>query len=259
MRILCLHGFAQNAAIFRRRSAVLRKDFEANGITLAYLDAPHIAPLYELEQDLHALHESARLQRHGEVDPAEVGRAWWVPSADRTSQSGYAESIKHLLSIWSSEGPFDGILGFSQGAALAPLFLAELRLYNSGQQESGKLLLPRFMILISGFIPVAIKSLALLSTDNPEVDGVWDFWRRESEDGTITTPTMHVIGTGDAWVSPAESRALAARFYGISSNDETFAENKSIIVEHDGGHYVPTNADMRTKFKEFVLLYKTRP
>lgn len=42
MRILCLHGFRQNANSFRKRTGAVRKALESKcNCTLEYIDAPH--------------------------------------------------------------------------------------------------------------------------------------------------------------------------------------------------------------------------
>ncbi|TKY52324.1 Rhodanese domain-containing protein 6 [Spatholobus suberectus] len=56
---------------------------------------------------------------------------------------GYDISLSHLKNVFSQEGPFDGILGFSQGAAMAALV--------SAQQEKLKGEMDfKFVVLCSG-------------------------------------------------------------------------------------------------------------
>ncbi|KAJ3060610.1 hypothetical protein HDU98_003447 [Podochytrium sp. JEL0797] len=75
-------------------------------------------------------------------------------------------------------------------------------------------------------------------SDAPDQDFILDSW----PEGKIPIPAMHVIGLGDAWVIPTDSNNLAQRF----------TESMSVVIEHEGGHYIPTTADMRLRFKEFV-------
>ncbi|KAJ3131194.1 hypothetical protein HK100_006668 [Physocladia obscura] len=240
-RILCLHGYAQNEQVFRKRSAVLRKDLEKIGVELVYATAPHTAPPPDQEAD--TMTEAERSLRHGVQKPEEVLRGWWLSNIDKTGQIGYAESIHSLKAIWAAQGPFDGILGFSQGAALAPLLVSELA-FASKQSDfaASQFALPKFMIIVSGFISVAVKNLADANVPVADVSGVQDSILDAWPEGKIPISSMHVIGNGDVWVVPRESHALAARF----------VERSRLIVEHDGGHYIPTSAEMRLKFKEFV-------
>ncbi|KAJ3333468.1 Ovarian cancer-associated protein 2 [Blyttiomyces sp. JEL0837] len=260
LRILCLHGYTQNEAAFRKRTAVLRKDLEPYA-DLIYVSAPYIVPMTEEEGKADAIRYQSFLARD-----ENAGRAWWLPLPDRSDHIGYAESIEMMKQFWISHGPFDGILGFSQGAAFAALLATELahptstpRLSNPPLTESiptieltstslntkitlqatlaalsisstprGPLQLPRFMILISGF-----------SSISGAHDGVLERW---SSLGGIDVPSLHVIGESDAWVHPERSRDLAS----------LFKEGSAALLYHDGGHFVPTKADMRTKLKEFI-------
>ncbi|KAJ3297978.1 Ovarian cancer-associated protein 2 [Rhizoclosmatium sp. JEL0117] len=231
LRILCLHGYSQNEKVFRKRSAVLRKDLETIGAELVYVTAPHDAPTPD--QEIDAMTEAERLKLHGEMKPEDILKGWWVSNADKTGQLGYKESIHFLKKVWIEKGPFDGILGFSQGAAMAPLLLSELA-FASKVNDLTPYTLPRFLILVSGFVSSAVTGMA----DAPEEESVLNLW----DEGKIPVPALHVIGLGDAWVVPLESNGLAQRF----------VEGASVIIEHDGGHYIPSTADMRAKFKEYV-------
>ncbi|KAI8609201.1 serine hydrolase-domain-containing protein [Chytriomyces sp. MP71] len=202
-RILMLHGYSQNDIVFRKRTAVLRKDLETLGMELGPL-------------------------------------GWWLANAEKTAQIGYKESVHFLKNAWIEKGPFDGIIGFSQGAALAPLFVTELA-FAATTGDMNSYILPKFMILVSGFVSIAVTALADAPIPEGELSansGVLDLW----PEGRVQIPALHVIGQGDAWVVPRESHGLVARF----------AEATSLVAEHEGGHYIPTNADMRVRFKEYV-------
>ncbi|KAJ3249063.1 hypothetical protein HDU77_007900 [Chytriomyces hyalinus] len=241
-RILMLQGYAQNEAVFRKRTAILRKDMQAIGVELVYCAAPHLAPLPEQDQ----ISEAERLKKHQLLKQEEILTGWWVANAERTAYHGYKETIHMLKRFWIEKGPFDGIIGFSQGAALAPLLVTELA-FAQTTNDSNIYTLPKFMLLFSGFVPIAVTSLADAPVPEGEAaanSGVLDHWT----EGRIPIPSMHVIGAGDAWVLPRDSHALAARF----------VESSSVVVEHDGGHYIPTSSEMRLRFKEFVTLNLNR-
>lgn len=74
-----------------------------------------------------------------------VGKAWWVKAAD-DSYPEFDSTVDYVLECYKNHGPFDGILGFSQGAGLG-LFLAAL-------QEKGDIATDfKFAISYSGFYP----------------------------------------------------------------------------------------------------------
>ncbi|CAN0224244.1 unnamed protein product [Ectocarpus sp. 6 AP-2014] len=42
--------------------------------------------------------------------------------AGRCEWKGLEDSLAFLRQVWDEQGPFDGLLGFSQGAAMASIF-----------------------------------------------------------------------------------------------------------------------------------------
>lgn len=93
MKILCLHGFSQNAQIFSKRLKVLEKSLKAD---LVFPDAPHF------------------------ISDSQELRCWWRSSDDRLVYHGLDESISFIKDIWNTQS-FDGILGFSQGATFTAI------------------------------------------------------------------------------------------------------------------------------------------
>lgn len=57
------------------------------------------------------------------------GSAWWFNKDDGTFKGtnkcgpaiGFEKSLKQVEEVWNTQGPFQGILGFSQGACFAGL------------------------------------------------------------------------------------------------------------------------------------------
>jgi predicted esterase len=117
------------------------------------------------------------------------------------------------------EGPITGILGFSQGAAMAPL------LYKSLPQTLQTHI--KFLICISGFVPI--------------FEGLWS---SDVEDKLSGIKSLHVIGESDSWIPPARSKELVGRW--------KRSEEEAVIALHPGGHFVPTGKEMRERFREFV-------
>lgn len=80
-----------------------------------------------------------------DVKGRKVGKAWWVKAEDG-SYPEFDATVDYVLDCYKNHGPFDGILGFSQGAGLG-LFLAAL-------QEKGDIATDfKFAISYSGFYP----------------------------------------------------------------------------------------------------------
>lgn len=97
-----------------------------------FLTAPHSVQTANGE----ASEEGNKIQRINDSDTStelverdEDPRSWWFNSDDRTFKGtnkngpayGFDESIRSVEQAWKLLGPFQGILGFSQGACLVGL------------------------------------------------------------------------------------------------------------------------------------------
>eukprot|EP00164_Ancoracysta_twista_P020239 GFYU01036071.1.p1 GENE.GFYU01036071.1~~GFYU01036071.1.p1 ORF type:complete len:147 (+),score=15.22 GFYU01036071.1:176-616(+) len=108
LRILVLHGYTQNAERFRKRLGSLRKGVAAVA-EMSFLDAPvDITPPDSEDAQLSwwSVHEEPDTEKPGEV--VRIYDNW-----DTT--------VDHISNYCKTEGPFDGIFGFSQGAVCASL------------------------------------------------------------------------------------------------------------------------------------------
>ncbi|KAL0387329.1 UNVERIFIED_CONTAM: Rhodanese-like domain-containing protein 6 [Sesamum radiatum] len=165
LRILCLHGFRQNASSFKGRTASLAKKLK-NIAELVFVDAPHELPFIYQPSPTDQSHscKSALSEQCPPFNHCNRKFAWLVaPDYDGTHDTewkiakvpfdslqyqqqteGFEKSIKYLKTVFSEAGPFDGILGFSQGAAMAALVGAH-REKLKGEMDF------RFVVLCSGF------------------------------------------------------------------------------------------------------------
>lgn len=161
----------------------------------------------------------------GPCAPEEQPRGWWFSEAAADTFSaleepavcrGLQEALAAVARALSSLGPFDGILGFSQGAALAALVCA------LGQAGDPRFPLPRFIILVSGFCPrgLVLKEPILKSP--------------------LSLPSLHVFGETDRVIPAQESVQLASRFPG------------AVTLTHSGGHFIPAAAAQRQAYLKFL-------
>lgn len=105
LKILCMHGYRQNAEQFKSKIGSFRK-FLKPFATFEFIDAPHKAKPLE----------------PGDEETDEQ-RGWWFNQADGTfnieqgaAVHGFADSLRFLEETWRN-GKYDGILAFSQGAS----------------------------------------------------------------------------------------------------------------------------------------------
>lgn len=228
-RVLVLHGYSQNAIIFSKRLGALRK--ESKDIEYVFLNAPHIllpAELFGSPTRFDSVTQGeVPSEADTQVDPDLALRAWWRKNKEGTEARGLAESIMYIREVLR-EGRYDGIFGFSQGAAFAAVISALLERPHlhppflvDGKPPHPPL---KFCVAVSGF-----KLLDPLC--NP-------FFTPN-----YTTPTLHVLGRTDVVVVEERSRTLCE----VSKNAR--------LEEHDGGHFVPSKGNWR----KFLVNYMKDP
>jgi predicted esterase len=126
-----------------------------------------------------------------------------------------------MESLFRREPRFDGVFGFSQGAALTSL-LVGLRAPN-GQVSPDKPVSFDFAVMVGGF-------------RSDSADHAHLYAARDS----YTLPSLHIIGRADRIVPAQDSRILAAQF------------TSPTVLEHAGGHIIPGGPHVRHGFTDFL-------
>ncbi|RDL35201.1 uncharacterized protein BP5553_07132 [Venustampulla echinocandica] len=133
--------------------------------------------------------------------------AYYHPKQPETLETALRELHNYVV----EEGPFDAVLAFSQGCALAASFIV---------RNQAARLLPhfKFAVFFSGGPACSVEQQGgrLFEQGDATIDGF------------ITTPTLHVWGANDHH-NPKDNRLLGEQ----CSND-----TKSIFV-HQGEHEIP--------------------
>ncbi|KAJ7291044.1 serine hydrolase FSH [Mycena rebaudengoi] len=224
--VLVLHGYSQNASIFSKRLGALRKQCGKH-VDFVFVDGPLVLQPADLSGSApQGTSTAATLDALGasEASDTDIPRAWWSWKPDRTEAIGLPESLVTLRDVLKTR-TFDGVLGFSQGAAMAALLAALLErphLYPPFLTD-GKPPHPpfKFCISVSGF--VLQDPLATL-VFHPN----------------YSTPTLHVIGKTDIIVVEERSKKLID----LSANAR--------VEEHDGGHFVPSKGNWRKFLTAYI-------
>jgi predicted esterase len=207
LRILCLHGYHGSADTLRGQMRSLMTGFESF-VDFVCVDAPSLAA-----GDFGWWH-AVRDDNPSARGDAGVGHR-------RMRYKGWERTRDALISLVEREGPFDGVFGFSQGAALTGL-LVGLRA-PSGAPTRQRPLSFDFAMMVGGFL-----------SNDPSHAGLYE--ARDSFD----LPSLHIIGRSDGIVPSGDSRELAARF------------KNPLIVDHDGGHVIASDPSVREKVKGFL-------
>jgi hypothetical protein len=179
-RILCLHGYHGSAAILRSQIAPFAAGLPSN-VELVFGDAPSLAT-------------------------GDFG--WW-----HDGFRGWERTRDWAIDLFAAQR-FDGVFGFSQGAALTGM-LAGLR-----DTEAAPIAFD-LAIMVGGFTSTAPQHADLFTHK-------------------LTVPSLHVMGRRDGIVPMRDSQMLAQRFL------------DPVILEHAGGHVIPDDLAITTRIASFV-------
>lgn len=102
-RFLCLHGFRTSGAILKKQMETKWPQSVLEKIDLVYPDAPFPA--------------QGKSDVEGIFDPPYY--EWFQFNKGFTSYTNFDECLAYIEDIVIKQGPFDGLLGFSQGAILS--------------------------------------------------------------------------------------------------------------------------------------------
>lgn len=230
IRILTLCGFTQNSHIYSKQIGALRKAvknaefvFVDPAIVVEKADLPWITPA-----NLDQFGSSASMD--AETQTAETTpRAWWLNSDEWKTFRRFDETVAYLHDYIVKNGPFDGVMGFSQGAGMAALLAAMVEKPGIHPNFPAEPPIPKFKfaIFVGGFLPGY----------RPKI---------ESHDFTNYFPlpsslvTLHISGRNDTLITPERSEILMKH-----------CENARFEL-HDGGHYTPSKASWRNFMNAYI-------
>lgn len=206
LRILCFHGFGTNKDILTYQLRQFKKFFK--NIEFVTIDGPF------------------QISRSLVNDPS------LIPLLEKTGQKCFSwlrvmhenvyvyldQTMNYIIDFIKKEGPFDGVLGFSQGGMIASYFTYYCEFFEEKIKGWSK---PKFTILISSgvFFPPQVKKKFI-----------------------INTPSIHFIGENDF---------LFAKTLFIST-----LYSKPTLIFHKEGHRIPKMTEyeigvMNDFFKNF--------
>jgi len=207
-KILCLHGYHGSGEILRTQMAPLAADLDSLA-DFVFVDAPSIAA-----GDFGWWH-AVKDERDSTVeDPGVRGPARHYKGWERTRAA--------IVALFDAQGPFDGVFGFSQGAALTGL-LVGLRVRGSADDPKERPLHFDFAMMVGGF-----------SSNDPDLARIY------TRTIAYDLPSIHIFGRSDSIVSIDASRTLAARFVNPA------------LVEHAGGHVIAADPEVRERTRAFL-------
>lgn len=135
---------------------------------------------------------------------------------------GWQESITYLGNVLRDRGPFDGVLGFSQGAGVAAALCAA---QQAGHGEVAGTEPLHFALLFSGHLPVAPELRALLARAGP-----------------LRVPSLHCFGDADRQLASPQHVELEGAFDPMART----------TVRHDLGHIIPSQRGFVQRYVRFL-------
>eukprot|EP01129_Flabellula_baltica_P009875 TRINITY_DN4108_c0_g1_i1.p1 TRINITY_DN4108_c0_g1~~TRINITY_DN4108_c0_g1_i1.p1 ORF type:complete len:207 (+),score=36.18 TRINITY_DN4108_c0_g1_i1:241-861(+) len=198
MRVLCLHGYHQSGSLLQKKTGAFRKIVKQSCKDFHFIDAP---------------------MNHSVNDDGVPTFKWYeIPEGEVHFQSpnyiGWEDSIDYLRTVFQEQGPFDGVLGFSQGGIILST-LCGLRddIFDF-----------KFAIIASA-CPVVPEETRALYNNIPS-----DF------------PMLFMYGERDDLIIPERSEQLLE----LLPNKENIT-----VYKHKGGHYIPTTSDSKVVYRKF--------
>ncbi|KAF0695590.1 Aste57867_13630 [Aphanomyces stellatus] len=190
----CRHGWRTSSAVISLQVAGFRQAFGPTGAEFISLNAPFPAS--------GPAQEGIR-KFFGEKGPY---YEWWdavkVPDTDppKTVYNGWERSLSFVQQQIHDLGPFDVVLGFSQGAALTTLLTTHYQMQNGGAVPY------KAVVLVCGLVPRDGVPLPL-----PQLD----------------IPSVHILGEQDSLLPLSEKLV------------DAYTDTSRLVHSHAEGHRFP--------------------
>ena len=209
-KILMLHGLAQTGPYFESKTKHFRTALEQLGYTLYYPTAPNRYPAADVPSDI--------LDSVG-AEPNSAEIVAWIENDDVNHTYSLPDtSTKFLHDYIIENGPFDGVIGFSQGAGVTGYLSTDFNgLLDLTEEQQPPL---KFITSFSGFrfLP--------------------DVYQTQYDNNPIKIPSLHVKGELDTVTEP----------WKIESLYNSCSEDSRTLMVHGGGHFVPNSRGFIKKY-----------
>lgn len=220
-KLLFLHGFLQNGKVFSEKSSGLRKLLKKANIQCDYIDGPVLLEKKDLPFEMDD-------EKWKTVVDAQLNRAWFYHS-EISSELDVAKGIDTVVDYIKKNGPYDGIVGFSQGAALSTIITNRITKLVPDHPEF------KVSVIISGY--------SFTEQDPSKPEGELRITEKYQQSFTpakgMKTKIILIYGETDQAVPNIRSKYLKSIYENaLDDIDQVKA------YEHPGGHMVPNKKDI---------------
>lgn len=240
LKILFMHGYTQTSVLFAHKTGALtkaiRKAFPHRDCHFSYPSGPHRLDPADVPGAVDSSVAGTEGKEHG-GDEAEY-RAWWrrkdradpITGTNVIEYEGLEEGLEAVAQTIEKEGPFDGVIGFSQGACAAAMVASLLeegrhKQLKSSAQNRGERVMEGLRRVTADGEQGPLRFAVAYSGFKAPGERFSYFYHPK-----IATPVLHVLGAVDVVVEEARSRALIDVCEGGDDR----------VVIHPGGHFVPS-------------------
>jgi pimeloyl-ACP methyl ester carboxylesterase len=252
LRLLCLHSFRTSGEILREQVRLAGwEETLGDLVEFHVMDAPHPAS-GPVPPDVLAFF------------PDVPYREWWnaTERADPDGSGrktmtyvGLEESLARVKREFDERGPFDGVLGFSQGATLTTILAAKgvADAWGPFADASAANASPDASRPKPKTPPVFAVCVSGAAARTREADATYRAARDANANANATdastsasnspSPSLHIIGEADRVVPPPASERAAARCF-----------VDPVVARHPRGHVVPRlEGDAAETVRQFFL------
>ncbi|KAK4540624.1 hypothetical protein LTR36_009054 [Oleoguttula mirabilis] len=247
LKILMLHGFTQTGRTFDIKTKALKKSLDKHfppgpkpghlkqypgGVELVYPTAPirlDVADIPGFDVD-------------GDKESPEA-YGWWRRKGDDEpyTYEGMELGLARIAETLTEQGPFGGVLGFSQGGAAAGMVASLLepgrREAFEAAQAAGGMRYPDSFVQDTGYIEEAIHPALRFAVSYSGFGASNNALYRAFYEPKIATPMCHFLGSVDTVVSEERSLRLVDSCVGGRGVEGGVPR----VVYHPGGHFLPSS------------------
>lgn len=250
LKILMLHGYTQSGPLFHAKTRALEKNLDK-----AFPAAPKPGHLPNYPGGVELVYPTAPIKLSisdipgYDVDGAKTDNedpeayAWWRRKGDAEPYryEGMEIGFERIAEVIKEKGPFDGAIGFSQGAAAAGLIAS---LLESGRREAfekaqpkGGMRYPESFEKDTGYMTDVIQEPLKFAVSYSGFGAATNDLYQAFYEPKIKTPMLHFLGSVDTVVE--ESRSL--RLVDACVTGRGVDGGVARVVYHPGGHFLPSS------------------
>lgn len=244
LQILMLHGYTQSGPLFHAKTRALEKNLKKAfppplySVSLVYPTGPITVRPADIP-NYQALGYNTAPPSPSDESPDSYG--WWTRKGDAEPYryEGMELGFARVAETIRAEGPFDGVIGFSQGGALAGMVAALLepgrREAFAAAGERGGMAFPAAFEEDTGYVEGVVQEPLRWAVSYSGFGATTNDLYRGFYEPKVATPMLHFLGSVDTVVEEARSLRL------VDACVEGAGEGERRVVRHPGGHFLPSS------------------